>query len=94
MKLLIIEKARFSKESKNHVKITQWHKSVKIQDWSKCIGRCDRISIPKIYDGRNYYFNKTSIDANFSDLLEDIDLANYYTVEQIMENSIWAIIML
>lgn len=49
------------------------------------IGRCDRLSIPKIYDGRNYYFNKTSIDVNFSDLLEDIDLANYYTVEQIME---------
>lgn len=39
----------------------------------------------KIYEGRNTFFNKKAIDAHFADLLEEIDIDNYYTAEQIME---------
>ena len=48
-------------------------------------GRCDRLGIPKIYEGRNTFFSKKAIDAHFADLLEEIDIENYYTSEQIME---------
>lgn len=47
-------------------------------------GRCDRLGIPKIYEGRNTFFSKKAIDAKFADLLEEIDLDNYYTIDQIM----------
>ena len=39
-------------------------------------GRCDRLGIPKIYEGRNTFFSKTAIDAHFADLLEEIDIDN------------------
>ncbi len=48
-------------------------------------GRCDRLGIPKIYEGRNTFFSKIAIDTKFADLLEEIDLNNYYTADQIME---------
>ena len=48
-------------------------------------GRCDRLGIPKIYEGRNTFFSKKAIDAHFADLLEEIDIDNYYTADQIME---------
>ncbi len=47
--------------------------------------RCDRLGIPKIYEGRNTFFSKVAVDAKFADLLEEIDLENYYTADQIME---------
>lgn len=48
-------------------------------------GRCDRLGIPKIYEGRNTFFSKKAIDAHFADLLEEIDIDNYYTADQIMD---------
>ena len=39
-------------------------------------GRCDRLGIPKIYEGRNTFFSKKAIDAHFADLLEEIDIDN------------------
>lgn len=48
-------------------------------------GRCDRLGIPKIYEERNTFFSKKAIDAHFADLLEEIDIDNYYTADQIME---------
>lgn len=48
-------------------------------------GRCDRLGIPKVYVGRNTFFSKKAVDAKFADLLEEIDLDNYYTMNQVME---------
>lgn len=48
-------------------------------------GRCDRLGIPKVYVGRNTFFSKKAVDAKFADLLEEIDLDNYYTMDQVME---------
>ena len=31
------------------------------------------------------FFSKKAIDAHFADLLEEIDIDNYYTADQIME---------
>ena len=47
--------------------------------------RCDRFSIAKVYDGRNVFFSKQAVDTCFAELLEEIDLDNYYTVQQVME---------
>lgn len=47
--------------------------------------RCDRLGIPKVYEGRNTYWSKKAIDSKFADLLEEIDLENYYTMEEVME---------
>lgn len=49
------------------------------------LNRCDKFNIPKVYEGRNVFFKKVYIDANFAELIEDINLANYYTVDQAME---------
>lgn len=43
-------------------------------------GRCDRMGIPKVYEGRNTFFSKKAVDAKFADLLEEINLDNYYTL--------------
>ena len=48
-------------------------------------GRCDRLGIPKIYIGRNTFFSKTAVDSKFGELIEDVNLENYYTVQEIME---------
>ena len=49
------------------------------------LNRCDKYNIPKVYEGRNLFFKKVLIDAHFAELLEEINLANYYTVAQAME---------
>lgn len=48
-------------------------------------GRCDRMGIPKVYVGRNTFFSKKAVDAKFADLLEEINLDNYYTMDQVMD---------
>ena len=53
------------------------HRSEKNNIGRKAVwGRCDRLGIPKIYEGRNTFFSKTAIDAHFADLLEEIDIDN------------------
>lgn len=47
-------------------------------------GQCDKLGIPKIYQGRNTFFNKKLVDAAFSDLLVEVDLENYYETTEIM----------
>mgnify|MGYP001637525381 FL=1 len=47
--------------------------------------RCERFNIPKVYDGRNTFFKKVYVDVHFAELIEEIDLCNYYTIEQTME---------
>lgn len=48
-------------------------------------GRCDRMGIPKVYEGRNTFFSKKAVDVKFADLLEEINLHNYYTMDQVMD---------
>ena len=49
------------------------------------LARCDKFNIPKEYEGRNVFFNRTAVDVHFAELIEEIDLANYYTIQQVME---------
>lgn len=36
--------------------------------------RCEKLGIPKVYEGRNTFWNKKAIDSKFADLIEEIDL--------------------
>lgn len=47
--------------------------------------RCETLGIPKVYQGRNTFWNKKAIDSKFADLIEEIDLDNYYTIEEVKE---------
>ena len=49
--------------------------------WNRCV----KLGIPKVYEGRNTFWSKKAIDSKFADLLEEIDLDNYYTMEEVME---------
>jgi len=49
------------------------------------LNRCEKFNIPKTYDGRNVFFKRSAIDTHFAELIEEIDLANYYTIPQLME---------
>lgn len=49
------------------------------------LARCDKYNIPKVYEGRNTFFKKVHVDARFAELLEPIDLDNYYTISQVQE---------
>lgn len=76
----------FSKKKENNEYYTVRDISEKYHIRKKAIlSRCERFSIPKVYDGRNVFFKKAYVDAHFAELIEEIDLANYYTTEQFME---------
>lgn len=47
--------------------------------------RCETLGIPKVYEGRNVFWNKKQIDAKFADLIQEIDLDNYYSIEEVKE---------
>ena len=47
--------------------------------------RCETLGIPKVYEGRNVFWNKKQIDAKFADLIQEIDLGNYYSIEEVKE---------
>lgn len=47
--------------------------------------RCEKLGIPKVYEGRNTFWSKKAVDSKFADLLEEIDLENYYTTDEVME---------
>lgn len=47
--------------------------------------RCETLGIPKVYEGRNVFWNKKAIDAKFADLIQEIDLDNYYTIDEVKE---------
>lgn len=48
-------------------------------------GRLVRMGIQPIYEGRNTFYNKNAVELNFAELLEEIHVDNYYTVEQFMK---------
>ena len=45
--------------------------------------RIEKYNIPKIYQGRNTYFDKALVDLHFAELIAEIDLRDYYTIEQL-----------
>lgn len=47
--------------------------------------RCNLYGIEKIQENNRVYYNKASIEKNFAELIEDIDMEIYYTPEDIME---------
>ena len=52
----------------------------------KCaMRRIDKFQIPKIYEGRNVFYSKASIDKYFAELADEINLEQYYTPDQMME---------
>lgn len=42
--------------------------------------RCEKLGIPKVYEGRNTFWSKKAIDSKFADLIEEVNLDNYYTI--------------
>ena len=48
-------------------------------------GRCDRLGIPKVYIGRNTFFSKIAVDSKFGGVHEDINLDDYYTINDLIK---------
>ena len=47
--------------------------------------RIEKYNIPKIYQGRNTYFDKALVDLHFAELIAEFDRRDYYTVKQLKE---------
>lgn len=47
--------------------------------------RIEKFNIPKIYQGRNTYFDKALVDLHFAELIADFDKRDYYTIDQLEE---------
>lgn len=82
-------KKRVSRRQKKEVD-SEYYTTREIQEkYHMCrkaiLARCDKFNIPKVYEGRNTFFKKVYVDAKFAELLEPIDLDNYYTIAQVQE---------
>ena len=47
--------------------------------------RIEKFNIPKIYQGRNTYFDKALVDLHFAELIAEFDRRDYYTIDQLEE---------
>lgn len=47
--------------------------------------RVQKFNIPKIYQGRNTYFDKALVDLHFAELIAEFDRRDYYTIDQLEE---------
>ena len=47
--------------------------------------RVEKYNIPKVYQGRNCFFDRALVDVHFAQLIAEIDLHDYYTVLQLRE---------
>lgn len=47
--------------------------------------RVEKYNIPKVYQGRNCFFDRALVDVHFAQLIADIDLRDYYTIPQLEE---------
>ncbi len=52
--------------------------------------RVQKFNIPKIYQGRNTYFDKALVDLHFAELIADFDMRDYYTAAQLEEKYNWS----
>lgn len=51
--------------------------------------RIEKYNIPKVYQGRNTYFDKALVDIHFAELIAEFDRSDYYTAEQLEEKFNW-----
>lgn len=47
--------------------------------------RVEKFNIPKVYQGRNCFFDRALVDVHFAQLIAEIDLHDYYTIAQLEE---------
>lgn len=47
--------------------------------------RCEKYGIKKVYQGRNTFYDKVLVDIHFAELIAEVDINDYYTIDQIME---------
>ena len=47
--------------------------------------RCEMYNIPKVYQGRNCFFDRALVDVHFAQLIAEFDLRDYYTIPQLEE---------
>ena len=47
--------------------------------------RVEKYNIPKVYQGRNCFFDRALVDVHFAQLIAEIDLHDYYTIPQLEE---------
>ena len=47
--------------------------------------RCEKYGIKKVYQGRNTFYDKVLVDIHFAELIAEVDMNDYYTIDQIME---------
>ena len=52
--------------------------------------RVQKFNIPKMYQGRNTYFDKALVDLHFAELIADFDRRDYYTAAQLEEKYNWS----
>ena len=45
--------------------------------------RVEKYNIPKVYQGRNCFFDRALVDIHFAQLIAEIDLCDYYTIPQL-----------
>lgn len=47
--------------------------------------RVEKYNIPKVYQGRNCFFDRALVDIHFAQLIAEIDMCDYYTIAQLEE---------
>ena len=47
--------------------------------------RCEMYNIPKVYQGRNCFFDRALVDVHFAQLIAEFDLRDYFTIPQLEE---------
>ena len=47
--------------------------------------RVQKYNIPKAYQGRNCFFDRALVDVHFAQLIAEVDLRDYYTIQQLEE---------
>lgn len=45
--------------------------------------RCEKYGIKKIYQGRNTFYDKSLVDIHFAELIAEVDMNDYYTIDQV-----------
>ena len=48
--------------------------------------RVEKYNIPKVYQGRNCFFDRALVDVHFAQLIAEIDLRDYYTIPLIPQH--------
>ena len=76
--------SRFEKKQKKR----EYYTFRQIMEKFKCskkavMTRVEKYNIPKVYQGRNCFFDRALVDIHFAQLIAEIDLCDYYTIPQL-----------